>query len=294
MSTLLNRKQRLLLYKFFALLSIVRWYNILLLVIAQYLAIFFVFAKEQSFLHTIADIEIHLIVLASSFVIAGGYIINSFYDLEKDLVNRPKDTLFDRLISKRTCLNFYFIFNLIGLGLASLASYRVLIFFGGFAFLLWFYSHKLKKMTFVGNLTSALLSVVPFFAVLLYYQTFTINVFVYGGFITLLILIRDMIKDLSGVKGDVIYGYQTVPVELGTPRAKNLIYLLMIFAFLPPVIIYFSLHNHYIWTTTGLVLLGVFVSAIMLFKAKTPKQYQNINNLYKLLILLGVFSVVFI
>ncbi len=294
MSTLLNRKQRLLLYKFFALLSIVRWYNILLLVIAQYLAIFFVFAKEQSFLYTLTDIEIHLIVLASSFVIAAGYIINSFYDLEKDLINRPRDTLFDRLVSKQTCLNFYFIFNLIGLGLAFIASYRVLIFFGAFAFLLWFYSHKLKKITFVGNLTSALLSVVPFFAVLLYYHTFTINVFVYGGFITILILIRDMIKDLVAIKGDVIYGYQTVPVELGTPKAKGLIYLLMLSAFLPPVAIYFSLHNKYIWTTMGLVLVGVLISAILLYKAETPKQYQNINNLYKLLILLGVFSVVFI
>jgi 4-hydroxybenzoate polyprenyltransferase len=92
-------------------LSIIRWQNILITALAQYLAVLFVFNPGESKLELFLDIHLHLIVLATACAVAGGYIINSFYDLEKDLINRPERTLFNRVVSKDFCLKFYFLMN---------------------------------------------------------------------------------------------------------------------------------------------------------------------------------------
>ena len=81
------------------------------------------------------DFELHFIVAASSFIIAGGFIINSFYDLEKDLINRPHKALFDRIVSKSFCLNTYCVLNGIGLTFALFASWRVFLFYAFFLLL---------------------------------------------------------------------------------------------------------------------------------------------------------------
>src|SRR6478672_11571496 len=95
--------QRPLALKLVALLSTIRWYNILLTVFAQYLSAYTIMlhAKMPLF-QLITDYKLHAIVLASVFSISGGFIINNFYDYEKDLINRPHLTIFTRIISKKT------------------------------------------------------------------------------------------------------------------------------------------------------------------------------------------------
>ena len=88
--------------------------------------------------------------------IASGYIINNFYDSEKDLINRPQKSKLDRLVSQNTKLSFYFVLNFLAVVMASYVSFRAVIFFSVYIFAIWFYSHKLKKMPFIGNLTSAI------------------------------------------------------------------------------------------------------------------------------------------
>ena len=87
---MLSRKQKLFLLKFFSLFSIVRGYNILIIVLAQYLSSIYILAPHLPVKKVLFDINLLMLVLASASAIAGGYVINSFYDSEKDLINRPR------------------------------------------------------------------------------------------------------------------------------------------------------------------------------------------------------------
>jgi len=81
-------------------------------------------------------------------VIASGYIINNFYDAEKDLINKPRKSMLDRLVSQRFKLTSYFVLNFFAVFAASYVSFRAVFFFSAYIFGIWFYSHKLKKMPF--------------------------------------------------------------------------------------------------------------------------------------------------
>ena len=118
--------------KIIALLSIVRWYNILLTVFAEYLSAYVLMrADSNTFSLLLGDWKLHAIVVSSIFSIAGGFIINNFYDYEKDLINRPDSTLFNKSISKKTTLNFYIAFNVIGLPKDWFVFYRIYFCFVG-------------------------------------------------------------------------------------------------------------------------------------------------------------------
>jgi len=199
---MLTRKLKLL-----SLFSVVRGYNILIIVVAQYLTSIFILAPNIRLRNVILDPNLFVIVLASAGVIAAGYIINSFYDNEKDLINRPQKTMLDRLVSQQTKLTGYFILNFVSVVLASYVSFRAVLFFSVYIFVIWFYSHKLKKYPIIGNMVAAVLAITPFFAIFIYYKNFAEVIFVHAAFLFLILMIREMIKDLGNVKGDLAYIY---------------------------------------------------------------------------------------
>src|SRR5690606_35609406 len=198
---MLSRKQKHLLLKFFSMFSVVRGYNILIIVIAQYLASIYILAHDLPLHQVLFDVNLFMLVLASAATIAGGYIINNFYDSEKDLINRPIKSRLDRLVSQNTKLSFYFVLNFLAVVMASYVSFKAVVFFAIYIFGIWFYSHKLKKMPFVGNLVSAVLTITPFFAIFMYYKNFETVIFVHALFLFLLISMRELTKDLENITG---------------------------------------------------------------------------------------------
>ena len=207
---MLSRKNKLLLLKFLSLFSIVRGYNILMIALAQYLASIYILSPDLPLKKVVFDVILFVLVLASALVIAAGYIINSFYDSEKDLINKPRKTMLDRLVGQRTKLSTYFVLNFLSVLLASYVSFRAVLFFSAYIFGIWFYSHKLKKIAFIGNFVSATLAITPFFAVFIYYKNFETVIFVHAIFLFLLILSREMIKDMENIVGDLAQNYKTI------------------------------------------------------------------------------------
>ena len=220
---MLTRKQKHILIKFFSMFSVVRGYNILIIVLAQYLTSIFILAHNKSLRQVIFDLNLFMLVLASVVTIAGGYIINNFYDSEKDLINRPIKSKLDRLVNQNTKLSFYFVLNFIAVIFASYVSFRSVIFFSIYIFGIWFYSHKLKKLPFIGNLTSAILTITPFFAVFIYYKNFESVIFVHATFLFLVISMRELTKDLENIKGDLALNYHTIPVVYGEKVSKYML-----------------------------------------------------------------------
>lgn len=289
-----SRKVKLVLMKIFSLFSVIRGYNIPVIALAQYLSAIFILDKERRALEVILDGNLFIIVLASSLTIASGYIINNFYDVQKDLINRPKKSMLDRLVSQGTKLQVYFALNLIVVLLAFLVSWRAVFFFSGYIFLIWFYSHKIKKYPIIGNLTAAFLAVLPFFGILMYFKNFYPEIYVHATFLYLLILVREMIKDLENLAGDMAANYRTIPVMFGERIAKNIIATLIFLTILPVyyLVDVYDVGYMDLYFYAGMLVIIYFL--LKLWKAESRANYLLLHNLLKFLIVAGIFSIVLI
>lgn len=289
-----SRKTRLILMKIFSLFSVVRGYNIPVIVLAQYLSAIFILAPEKRALQVLLDPILFYIVLASSLTIASGYIINNFYDAQKDLINRPKKSMLDRLVSQRTKLHVYFALNLLVTLLAFMVSWRAVFFFSGYIFLIWFYSHKLKKYAVIGNLTAAFLAVLPFFGILMYFKNFYQVIFAHATFLYLLILTRELIKDLENLKGDLVADYRTIPVMFGESVSKVIITTLTFLTVIPVYLLIDVYDVGYMdsYFYAGMLVIIWFLG--LLWKAESQQEYLKLHNILKFLIVSGVFCIVLI
>jgi len=303
---MLSRKHKLFIWKIISLFSVVRGYNIPIIALAQYLSAIFILAPEQRALSVLLDFRLFIIVICSSLAIASGYIINSFYDSKKDLINRPNKSQLDRLVSQKTKLQVYFSLNLFVALIAFFVSFRAVLFYSVYIFLIWFYSHKIKRYALVGNLMAAFLAVLPFFGILLYYylkmplyeiesNTSKLAVILsHGAFLFLLILIREMIKDLENLQGDFANNYKTIPIIYGEETAKKTITILTLLTVVP---VYFLINIYDvgymdIYFYFGFIVLIFFL--LYLWKWQTKAQYIMLHNVLKFLIVAGVFCIVLI
>ena len=177
------------LFKFLSLFSVVRGYNILFIITAQFISSIYILSDNNNFYEVVFDINIWLIIFSSAFSISAGYIINNVFDSEKDLINRPLKTTLEKEISGRTKLTVYVFLNVVTLILAFLVSLKALIFFIVYIFSIIIYSVKISKYPFIGNIFSVLLSITPFFAIILYYKNYSNEIFSHALFLFLIVLI---------------------------------------------------------------------------------------------------------
>jgi 4-hydroxybenzoate polyprenyltransferase len=291
---MLSRKTKHTLLKIVSMFSVVRGYNIPVIALAQYLSAIFILAPEKRALDVLLDFNLFIIVIVSGLTIASGYIINNFYDSKKDLINRPNKSQLDRLVSQKTKLQVYFTVNFIVFLLAFLVSFRAVLFFSVYIFLIWFYSHKLKKMVVIGNLTASFLAVLPFFAILLYYKNLYPQIFAHATFLFLLILIREMIKDLENIKGDIANDYRTIPVLFGEAFSKKIITLLTVSTIIPIyyLVEVFEVGYMDIYFYLSLIILIFFLQK--LWKSNAKPDYLKLHNILKFLVVSGVFCIVLI
>ncbi|MGY5849007.1 geranylgeranylglycerol-phosphate geranylgeranyltransferase [Salegentibacter sp. F14] len=282
-----------LLLKMLSLFSVVRGYNILVLIIAQYLTSAFILAPELPLRKILFDDNLFFIILSSATTIASGYIINNFYDSEKDLINRPKKTMLDRIVSQRTKLSVYFILNLLAIIFASYVSFKTVVFFSIYIFAIWLYSHRVKKILFLGNLVASILTITPFFVIFVYYRNFQTVIFIHATFLYLMIVMRELVKDLENMQGDLAQNYQTIPVVYGEKWSKFFLSVLTLIAIVPTLLLLrfdTGYMNYYFYTSLALLMFFV----LFLYFSKAKWQYLFLHNILKLIIVAGVFSILLI
>jgi 4-hydroxybenzoate polyprenyltransferase len=291
---MLSRKNKLIIMKIISLFSVVRGYNIPVIALAQYLSAIFILAPEKRALHILLDFNLFILVLASSLTIASGYIINSFYDSKKDLINRPIKSKIDRLVSQKTKLQVYFSLNFFVALIAFFVSFRAELFFSVYIFLIWFYSHKIKKYVIYGNLMASFLAVLPFFGILLYYKNFYEVIFFHATFLFLLLFIREIIKDLENIKGDISNNYKTIPVVYGE-RISKIIILILLFATLFPVYFLINIYDvGYMDIYFYLCFIIFIFFGLKLWKSTSKEDYLQLHNVLKFVVVAGVFCIVLI
>lgn len=279
--------------KILGLFSVVRGYNILMICVAQYLASIFVLS-QGTFREVLLDDKLFMLVLAGALAIAGGYIINGFYDKDKDLINKPLRSMIERLVGQTTKLSLYFLLNFLSVVVASYVSFRAVLFFSAYVFGIWIYSHRIKKIPFWGNIASAILSIVPFFAIFIYYRNFEKVIFLHAFLLFLLILIKEFVKDLENIKGDMVHNYQTIPVKYGEKYSKIAISVTVLMCLLPIFLLsnYFDVGymQYYLYFTLFFLLLFL----IFLWKKTSQNTYILLHNSLKIILIIGIFSVMFI
>mgnify|MGYP000244660945 CR=1 FL=1 len=280
--------------KIFSLLSVIRGYNILVLIAAQYLAAIFIFSDTKSVKPVVFDWHLLYLVIATVCVVASGYIINNFYDKKADIINRPIKTGLDSYVKQETKLTLYFTLNFIGFFFGWLVSWRAALFFSIYIFGIWFYSHKLKKHPLIGLITATTLTILPFFVIFVHYKNFSKVIFVHAIFLFLVIMIRELMKDLENIKGAIVNNYTTFPVKYGEQNTKKLIILLMVLTLVPIGVLFNYPAIEYMKYYFYLAAITLIFVGFHTWKSTKNNQYRLAHNILKALLLIGVFSLLFI
>ena len=173
---------------------------------------------------------------------------------------------------------------------ASIVSFRAVLFFLLYMFAIWIYSFRVKRLFWLSNLYSALLMILPFWAITLYFKNFDILVFYHAGYLFFLILARDIIKDLENLKGDWVHRYKTLPIVFDNKSTKWITTLCLLGCLIPNFyLIRYPLGlMHFYFGISPLYLILVLV---FLWRANDQKTYLWLHNLIKAWILIGVLSI---
>ncbi|MBJ26004.1 MAG: ubiquinone biosynthesis protein UbiA [Flavobacteriaceae bacterium] len=288
----LSKGQGNIFIKVLGLFSIVRGYNILILILAQYLTARYVFSPNSNFEQIIFDLNLFYLVFATALSTSSGYIINNYFDAEKDKINRPQKFLIEHTISQGIQFRIYLFMNLTCLVISWLFSLKAVIFFLAYILGILLYSVLIKRLFWLSNIYKAFLTILPFFAITLYFKNFERIIFLYAGFLFLLILIKDIIKDFENFKGDWVHSYKTLPIVFGNPITKLIISTLILVTW---VLIYLLTENdlglieYYFIFCVPYMFFILFLTWI----SSTKKIYLWIHNLLKLIIVVGVFGIYF-
>ncbi|MEA5140484.1 geranylgeranylglycerol-phosphate geranylgeranyltransferase [Arcicella rigui] len=273
---------------------LIRWPNLAIIVFTQYFTRFFLISDKplslEHFKEILLEKNLGLISLATVLIAASGYIINDYYDIKIDLVNKPDRVVIGRYIKRRWALLINQIFNGSGIVLGLLVNRRVALVNLAAVFCLWLYANKLKRLAFWGNLMVAILTGFSLLVLAVYYPGHQKEVWVYATFSFFITLIREIIKDMEDVKGDERHGCRTLPIIWGIARTKNLV-----FAFIAVFIsILFTLsvqlNNVRLSYIFLLLMIPVGFLTYKLVYADKPSDFAFLSNACKIIMLLGVLT----
>jgi 4-hydroxybenzoate polyprenyltransferase len=275
---------------FRGLFRISRPINLLLVGFAQLMAAYFLVETNNQGRPVFQDYNLYLIVFSTIIITAAGYMINDYYDVKIDYVNRPDEVVVGKGIKRRMVIFLHTFLNLTGVGLGFVVAPRIGIINFIAAFLLWLYSNRLKRKPFVGNLTVALLTGLAIYLIGFYYQKSLLLVLTYAIFAFYLNLIREIIKDIEDRHGDRKHGCRTLPIVIGFRKTKDVIFLIAICFVSTILIITFEINKPYLFYYFGG--LGIFYMYFMykIYQANRKDHFTKLSMFAKILMLVGTMS----
>ena len=299
-------------YSMPALFNLIRYKNLILIILVQVLLKYSLF-ESMEVSTALNHFHFILLVLATVFIAAGGYIINDIYDVSIDKINKPKQVIVTKRISENCANTLYLIFTFLGvatgfyisnhIGHPGFAALFIII-----AALLYLYASFLKTILFVGTILISILVAMSLIIVGVFelvpeiklenqpYQLAAFSVlFKYALFAFLLTFLREIIKDTEDVDGDKNAGRQTLPILAGRKRAVTtsivlatgivvlvLLYIYREFYRSPFTMLYFLI----------LVIGPLLYFIIKAFTAEVKKDFHALSRVLKLVMVFGLLSLV--
>ena len=312
-----------------AFFRLIRWPNLVFIVVTQYLFYYLitipVFNKNNSF-PSLTPPLFWLMVFSSVVIAAAGYIINDYFDLNIDRVNKPDKLVVEKIIKRRWAILWHLILSFTGFIISTWVCFKILdwhtITVAGINLLciiaLWLYSTTYKRKLLIGNILISLLTawtilmlflinVRSWFMVSIRYQTMhryeiaSAKLFkyaiVYAAFAFIISLVREVIKDMEDMEGDEKYGCKTMPIVWGIPATKvfTAVWLIVLIGALI-VLQFYTLHLGWWWSVAYSVI-TIIVPLLWilqkLYKAQVAKDYHQLSTVVKLVMLAGILSMVF-
>lgn len=300
-----------------AFFRLIRWPNLVFIVITQVLFYTCILLPTIGNNLKLSPVIFSILVGSSVLIAAAGYIINDYFDLNIDQVNKPDAIVVQRYISRRWAIFWHFLFSSIGIVMAFYISWELrnpIIGFANFGcvILLWLYSTTFKKQLLIGNVLISLLTawviLVIYFAEMSvtrfddpeYLTTFK-NVFkytvLYSGFAFIISLIREVVKDMEDREGDARYGCKTMPIVWGLPASKLFLAIWTI-VLLGSLIIIQVVGLFKGWWLGAVYCLLTVLSPLIKFlidlkKAVRPADLHRLSSLIKLVMLAGIVTMLF-
>ncbi|WP_416377790.1 geranylgeranylglycerol-phosphate geranylgeranyltransferase [Algoriphagus sp. D3-2-R+10] len=272
------------------LFRISRPINLLMVGFAQLMTAYFLIGTTNSGLPVLQDYKLYLLVLSTMMITAAGYMINDYYDVKIDYVNRPRNVVVGKGIKRRMVIFLHTLLNFTAISLGYLVNPAVALINFVAAFLLWLYSNQLKRQPFIGNFTVALLTGISIYLIGFYFQKSELLVLTYAIFAFFLNLIREIIKDIEDRQGDRKHGCRTLPIVLGFRKTKAVIFLIAAVFVCAILIVTFKLNRPLIFYYFGGM--GIFFTYFMyrIYIADRKDHFTQLSAIAKILMLVGTLS----
>ncbi len=308
----------------FAFFRLVRWPNLVFIALTQSLFYYCIILPSlpESYYkldHKLTQPLFFLLMATSIFIAAAGYIINDYFDINIDQINKPHKMVVEKIINRRWAILLHWCITTLGLIISLYVSFKtsfvIIIVNILCTLLLWFYSTTFKKKLLSGNIIISLLT--AWTVLVLYFATnhsydfaaslspdissaskriFKFAV-LYGSFAFIISMIREVVKDIEDMEGDAKYNCKTMPIVWGVPSSKVFagVWLVVLIGALAIMQFYaFQLG----WRLTALYCLLLVVLPLIwilrkLYVAQNTPQYHSISSLIKLVMLSGILSIMF-
>ena len=274
----------------FQLLKLLRWNNLLIVMITQY-AIAYFLIDSMIFQELLFNPKMLVLSISTVFIAAAGYLINDYYDIKIDYVNKPQRVVVGRFLKRRSIIILHATLNTLGIAGGFWVSWELgtinLIASG----LLWLYSNQLKRLPFIGNLTVAFLTGLSVVVVYILFRESIFLIGVYAVFAFYISLIREIIKDMEDVEGDKKFDCKTLPIIIGIRNSKMIIYLIILL-FILSVIALLQQEPKFWWILSGLTVILTLLG-FRLYTADKNIDFTNLSKWSKQIMILGLLSLVF-
>ncbi|HYE56732.1 MAG TPA: geranylgeranylglycerol-phosphate geranylgeranyltransferase, partial [Chitinophagaceae bacterium] len=254
---------------------------------------------------------------ASVLIAAAGYIINDYFDINIDQVNKPERMLIDRVIKRRWTILWHWVFSFLGVALSFYVSWKINNWIIGLAntgcvFLLLLYSTTFKKRLLIGNvLISMLTAWVIMVLFIAEWKIYTLHydahrdvmsrlfkvAIMYAGFAFIISLVREVIKDIEDMEGDARYNCKTMPIVWGVNVSKMFVAVWLTVLTVSILILQVYVLQYRWWWSVLYSVLFIVLPLVQilrrLYPATTKPDFHKLSNTIKLVMLTGILSMVF-
>lgn len=237
------------------------------------------------------DWRFHVLVFSTVLIAAAGYIINDYFDVKIDRVNKPDKVWIGRIISRRYALMLHQVLSFTGIALGVLISWWAVLINIFSVTLLWFYASGFKKRPLIGNFTVALLTAMVIAEIAIIYDWDNKLVYMYAVFAFFINLIREIVKDMEDIPGDQMHGAKTLPIIFGIHKTKNFLYVLMAVFLSSMLFFMYKVQDFKIQVFSGILLSLWAVLLIFIILSDRKKHFNQISSLCKWIIFIGLISI---